>query len=64
MIKETFRAQDSAVEQSIHLGLPFRELISGCAPGSLSQIDDDIVAYHFHEPLGAVGQIIRGTSRC
>ncbi len=26
--------------------------------GSLSQIDDDTVAYHFHEPLGVVGQII------
>ncbi|WP_330254275.1 aldehyde dehydrogenase [Nocardia sp. NBC_00565] len=26
--------------------------------GSLSQIDVDTVAYHFHEPLGVVGQII------
>ena len=26
--------------------------------GSLSQIDDDTVAYHFLEPLGVVGQII------
>ncbi len=26
--------------------------------GSLSQIDDETVAYHFHEPLGVVGQII------
>jgi len=26
--------------------------------GSLSQIDDDTVAYHFHEPLGVVGQIV------
>ena len=26
--------------------------------GKLSQIDDDTVAYHFHEPLGVVGQII------
>ncbi len=26
--------------------------------GSLSQIDRDTVAYHFHEPLGVVGQII------
>ncbi|CPR11704.1 eptc-inducible aldehyde dehydrogenase [Mycobacterium bohemicum DSM 44277] len=26
--------------------------------GSLSQIDDNTVAYHFHEPLGVVGQII------
>lgn len=26
--------------------------------GSLSQLDDDTTAYHFHEPLGVVGQII------
>jgi aldehyde dehydrogenase len=26
--------------------------------GALSQIDEDTVAYHFHEPLGVVGQII------
>ena len=26
--------------------------------GRLSQIDQDTVAYHFHEPLGVVGQII------
>ena len=26
--------------------------------GGLSQIDEDTVAYHFHEPLGVVGQII------
>ena len=26
--------------------------------GALSQIDDDTVAYHYHEPLGVVGQII------
>src|SRR5271163_3185118 len=26
--------------------------------GSISQVDDDTVAYHFHEPLGVVGQII------
>ena len=26
--------------------------------GSLSQIEEDLVAYHFHEPLGVVGQII------
>ncbi len=26
--------------------------------GSLSQIDEDTVGYHFHEPLGVVGQII------
>ena len=26
--------------------------------GGISQIDDDTIAYHFHEPLGVVGQII------
>ncbi|HLS66034.1 MAG TPA: aldehyde dehydrogenase [Pseudogracilibacillus sp.] len=26
--------------------------------GTISQIDDDTVAYHFHEPVGVVGQII------
>jgi aldehyde dehydrogenase len=26
--------------------------------GSLSEIDDSMVAYHFHEPIGVVGQII------
>ncbi|WP_030019589.1 acetaldehyde dehydrogenase ExaC [Streptomyces monomycini] len=26
--------------------------------GTLSQLDDDTVAYHFHEPLGVVAQII------
>ena len=26
--------------------------------GSLGEIDNDMVAYHFHEPLGVVGQII------
>jgi len=26
--------------------------------GSISQIDEDTIAYHFHEPLGVVGQII------
>ena len=26
--------------------------------GGIVEIDDDTVAYHFHEPLGVVGQII------
>ncbi|MGV9709818.1 aldehyde dehydrogenase [Gordonia sp. NPDC003424] len=26
--------------------------------GSISEVDEDTVAYHFHEPLGVVGQII------
>jgi aldehyde dehydrogenase len=34
---------------------------AGCVraqEGSIAQIDDDTVAYHFHEPLGVVAQII------
>ena len=34
---------------------------AGCVraqEGSLSEIDDQTIAYHFHEPLGVVGQII------
>jgi aldehyde dehydrogenase len=34
---------------------------AGCVraqEGSLSEIDENTVAYHFHEPLGVVGQII------
>ena len=31
--------------------------------GSLSQIDDDTVAYHFHEPSASSGRSFRGTSR-
>ncbi|TVR97113.1 MAG: aldehyde dehydrogenase family protein [Rhodospirillales bacterium] len=34
---------------------------AGCAraqEGSISEIDDKTVAYHYHEPLGVVGQII------
>jgi aldehyde dehydrogenase len=34
---------------------------AGCAralEGTISEIDKDTVAYHFHEPLGVVGQII------
>jgi aldehyde dehydrogenase len=34
---------------------------AGCVraqEGSIAELDDDTVAYHFHEPLGVVGQII------
>src|SRR6202790_940777 len=30
----------------------------GAQEGSLGELDDDTVAYHYHEPLGVVGQII------
>lgn len=32
--------------------------------GSISEIDHDTVAYHFHEPLGVVGQIIPWNFPC
>ena len=35
----------------------FASVIRG-QEGSLSELDNDTVAYHFHEPLGVVGQII------
>jgi aldehyde dehydrogenase len=45
----------------IPLAIDHVRYFAGCIraqEGSLSQIDDDTVAYHFHEPLGVVGQII------
>ena len=53
-IRET-RAAD------LPLAIDHWRYFAGCIraqEGSLSQIDDDTVAYHFHEPLGVVGQII------
>ena len=63
-----------AVAETIDKGKPLRESLSdiplaidhfryfaGCIraqEGSVSEIDSDTVAYHFHEPLGVVGQII------
>jgi len=32
--------------------------------GRSTEIGQRLVAYHFREPLGVVGQIIRSTSRC
>src|SRR4029453_9498901 len=39
---------------------PFRNFAGAirAQEGSLAEIDDDTVAYHFHEPLGVVAQII------
>src|SRR6266702_4747310 len=45
----------------IPLAIDHFRYFAGCAraqEGSISQIDEDTVAYHFHEPLGVVGQII------
>ncbi|ALN74652.1 aldehyde dehydrogenase [Aureimonas sp. AU20] len=53
-IRET-RAAD------LPLAIDHFRYFAGCLraqEGSLSEIDYDTVAYHFHEPLGVVGQII------
>lgn len=53
-IRET-RAAD------LPLAIDHFRYFAGCLrsqEGSMSQIDDDTVAYHFSEPLGVVGQII------
>ncbi len=53
-IRETMAAD-------IPLAIDHFRYFAGCIraqEGSLSEIDDDTVAYHFHEPLGVVGQII------
>ncbi|AIG27108.1 aldehyde dehydrogenase family protein [Brevibacillus laterosporus] len=45
----------------IPLGVDHFRYFAGCLrsqESSISQIDHDTVAYHFHEPLGVVGQII------
>ncbi len=45
----------------IPLAIDHFRYFAGCAraqEGSISEIDHDTVAYHFHEPLGVVGQII------
>ena len=45
----------------IPLAIDHFRYFAGCIraqEGTMSQIDDDTVAYHFHEPIGVVGQII------
>ncbi|MEM9724542.1 MAG: aldehyde dehydrogenase, partial [Pseudomonadota bacterium] len=45
----------------IPLGIDHIRYFAGCIraqEGGISEIDKDTVAYHFHEPLGVVGQII------
>jgi len=45
----------------IPLAVDHFRYFAGCVraqEGHLSEIDEDTVAYHFHEPLGVVGQII------
>ena len=53
-IRETLNAD-------IPLTIDHFRYFAGCLraqEGALSQIDENTVAYHFHEPLGVVGQII------
>ncbi|MDY7576886.1 aldehyde dehydrogenase family protein [Herbaspirillum sp. RTI4] len=53
-IRETLNAD-------IPLAIDHFRYFAGCVraqEGALSDIDGDTVAYHFHEPLGVVGQII------
>ncbi|MDE2436807.1 MAG: aldehyde dehydrogenase family protein [Sphingomonadales bacterium] len=53
-IRETLAAD-------IPLAIDHFRYFAGCVraqEGSISQIDEDTVGYHFHEPLGVVGQII------
>ncbi|MEQ8317300.1 MAG: aldehyde dehydrogenase family protein [Phycisphaerales bacterium] len=45
----------------IPLAIDHYRYFAGCIraqEGTMSQIDEDTVAYHFHEPIGVVGQII------
>jgi len=45
----------------IPLGIDHFRYFAGCVraqEGGISEIDHDTIAYHFHEPLGVVGQII------
>ena len=53
------------IRETTHADLPLAidhfRYFAGCLraqEGSISEIDHDTIAYHFHEPLGVVGQII------
>ena len=53
------------IRETTHADMPLAidhfRYFAGCIraqEGSISEIDHDTVAYHFHEPLGVVGQII------
>ncbi|HHP4691439.1 aldehyde dehydrogenase family protein [Acinetobacter baumannii] len=54
-----------AVRETLAADLPLAidhfRYFAGCIraqEGGISEIDEDTIAYHFHEPLGVVGQII------
>lgn len=53
------------IRETMAADIPFAidhfRYFAGCIraqEGSVSQIDSETYAYHFHEPLGVVGQII------
>jgi aldehyde dehydrogenase len=53
------------IRETTHADLPLAvdhfRYFAGCLraqEGSIAEIDHDTIAYHFHEPLGVVGQII------
>ncbi|UVO49286.1 aldehyde dehydrogenase family protein [Sphingomonas sp. SUN019] len=53
------------IRETTHADMPLAidhfRYFAGCVraqEGSISEIDHDTIAYHFHEPLGVVGQII------
>ena len=54
-IRETMARRPAAGDRSFPL---LRRLHSRAGRLARREIDDDTVAYHFHEPLGVVGQII------
>ena len=63
-VAETWETR-KAVRETLNADIPlaidhFRYFASAirAQEGSLSQLDEDTVAYHYHEPLGVVGQII------
>ena len=59
-IRETLAAD-------LPLAIDHFRYFAGCLraqEGSLAELDEHTVAYHFHEPLGVVAKSSPGTSRC
>jgi aldehyde dehydrogenase len=51
------KAVREALNADLLLAIEHFRYFAGCIPaqeGSLSQLNDNTVAYHFHEPLGVV----------
>jgi aldehyde dehydrogenase len=58
---ENGKAVRETLAADIPLAIDHFRYFAGCIraqEGHLSQLDENTVAYHFHEPLGVVGQII------